>query len=164
MSGRWHGVWFFIRRPTIDSGMFLCLRLWFHSFSLFQRGPKISFADSDSESHVFSTTSTVENPGRARLLEPVQNMFAYRDGRLDPNLLSQPLCQATALVKSVRGDVCLPIQYCLCCLLHAWCFCTFIIRVPVYLSGLEKATYSSAARFSDVLRPGLKLTCRLFAL
>jgi hypothetical protein len=116
------------------------------------------------ESHVSSTTSTVENPGRARLLEPVQNMFAYRDGRLDPNLLSQPLCQATALVKSVRGDVCHSIQYCLCCLLHAWCFCTFIIRFPVYSSGLERATYSSATRFSDVLRPGLKLTCRLFAL
>ena len=31
MSGRWYGVWF-IRRPTIDSGMLLCLRFWFLSF------------------------------------------------------------------------------------------------------------------------------------
>lgn len=42
LTNRWYGVWF-IRRPTIDSGMLLCLRLWFLSFFFFSNAAKVSF-------------------------------------------------------------------------------------------------------------------------
>lgn len=41
LTDRWYGVWF-IRRPTIDSGILLCLRFWFLSFFFFSNAAKVS--------------------------------------------------------------------------------------------------------------------------